>query len=106
MNRTAPFALLVTAALVLGAAVAPTPAEAGALVVVKAPPSPRIEVRESRPGPDHVWVAGHWRWNGRCHVWSAGTWVRRPSPHSTWVGGHWVKRHGGWTWLPGHWRRT
>lgn len=99
MKRAALVLSLVAATL----AVAPTPAEAGALVV-EAPPAPRLEFRPAQPGPDHLWIAGHWRWDGSSHVWVAGSWAIRPAPGAVWVYGRWVRRTEGWEWAPGHWR--
>ena len=74
------------------------------VLVAKAPPAPRVEIRRATPGPDHVWVAGYWKWSGRNHVWVNGTWVKKPHRGAAWVPGHWQKLRGGWKWIPGHWR--
>jgi hypothetical protein len=31
-----------------------------------------------------VWTPGYWRWNGRDHVWIAGTWQIPPSAQHRW----------------------
>ncbi|MCG6961713.1 MAG: YXWGXW repeat-containing protein [Acidobacteria bacterium] len=69
------------------------------------PPAARVEVRPARPGPGHVWVAGHWRWSGRRYVWASGHWARPPHAGAVWAAGHWARRGGGWLWVAGHWKR-
>ncbi len=43
------------------------------------PPPRRVEVKPAKPGPNFVWVEGHWKWKGRRrgHVWVPGHWRRR-----------------------------
>ena len=77
---------------------------AGRLVINVKPPRARVEVRTARPGPNHVWVSGHWAWKGSAYVWLSGSWVVRPHPKSVWVSGHWTRRHGTWVRVPGHWK--
>ncbi len=38
-------------------------------------PAPRAEVMPASPGPDYVWVAGHWGRAGNDDVWVSGSWV-------------------------------
>lgn len=97
--------MLMLAALMAGWSTAACARTTRTVVVAKAPPGPRIEVRTTSPGPNHVWVAGYWSWNGKRHVWVAGKWTKRPTPTSTWVSGHWKRQGRGWIWIPGHWRR-
>jgi hypothetical protein len=80
-------------------------ASAASVVVTIRPPAPRVEVRSASPSASHVWVAGHWKWNGKRWLWVDGSWKRKPAPGSRWVAGHWKRHHGGWLWVPGHWRR-
>ena len=68
--------------------------------VREAPPRPREEVIVAAPGPDYVWIAGHWGWHGHW-VWESGRWDRHPG--STWIGGHWDHREGGYVWVEGRW---
>jgi hypothetical protein len=77
-----------------------------ALVVTKAPPAPRVEVRPVSPGPAFVWKAGYWGWNGHRHVWVAGHWAKRPSPTARWIPGHWKRQGRSWAWIPGRWHRS
>ncbi len=86
-----------------GCVVAPAP------VVVRTPPPlppPRVEVIPGQPGPAHVWVPGHWAWQGpeRGYVWAPGYWAVPQAPAHVWVPGHWETRHGGYVWVEGHWR--
>ncbi len=68
------------------------------------PPEARIEVVPVTPGPEHIWVKGHWRWAGNGYEWVPGHWARRPHRYATWEPGHWVREPGGWVWVEGHWR--
>jgi hypothetical protein len=57
------------------------------------------------PSPQHVWIAGHWRWDPmvRRHVWLAGRYdLGRPGMR--WMPAHWVQRGWRWRYVPGHWR--
>lgn len=70
-------------------------------VYLPAPPPPRREAMP-RPRRGQVWVAGHWEWRGRHHVWAPGYWVKaRPGHHyrqPQWQqnNGQWQMRGGGW----------
>jgi len=101
MLKLSHFAASVTIAA--GVATAIPSASAATLVTVR-PPAVRVELRSAAPGPGHVWVAGHWRWNGTRHAWVGGTWVVKPRPHSVRVAGHWKRQGRGWVWIKGHWR--
>jgi hypothetical protein len=68
-----------------------------------APPPPRTVVRTARPGPNYIWVRGHWGWKSGRYVWVNGYWLKR-KPGRTWVAGHWEKRGTRWVWVRGHWR--
>jgi WXXGXW repeat (2 copies) len=85
------------------AAVTPAPAP----VVVEAPPAPPpappAEPVPPPPSPEHVWVAGHHRWNGHVYVWERGRYERRPHGRARYVAGHWERRDRGHTWVDGHW---
>jgi hypothetical protein len=76
-------------------------------IVVRTPPPPppaRVEVIAPQPGPTHVWIAGHWAWDGREYVWRPGHWVAHENPAQVWVPGHWAARSGGYVWIDGYWR--
>jgi len=83
------------------------PAPPGAVVVEQAenPPTARVEVMPTPPGPLDlwVWVPGSWEWRGQW-VWVSGRWAPRPHPHAVWVAGHWNRHDHGYVWVSGHWR--
>jgi hypothetical protein len=89
------------------AAVYQPAAAAAPVAVVEAPPAPPpappAEPVPPSPGPDHYWVAGYHRWNGREYVWEKGHYERRPRPNAKYVGGHWEQRGRGRAWVDGHW---
>ena len=74
------------------------------VVIRIAPPVPRHEVIITRPGPNHVWVPGYWRWSGREYVWVGGVWQLPPRARAVWVPGHYRRVEGGHVWIEGHWR--
>jgi hypothetical protein len=76
-------------------------APGGPVYVQVPPPPPRAEPAPVlRPG--QVWVPGHWRWDGRQHVWVSGQYSARRSGYiyspARWVqvGGRWEYRQGNW----------
>ena len=79
---------------------------AGCIVTrpVAAPPPPRKEVRIVKPGPNFVWIAGHWKWVMGKYGWVPGHWIKA-RPGKVWVPGHWEKRGRHWVWILGHWKR-
>lgn len=83
------------------------PAAAPAQVVVEAPPAPPpappAEPVPPPPTPEHTWVAGHHRWDGRAYVWERGHYERRPHANARYVAGHWDRREHGHVWIDGHW---
>ncbi len=82
--------------------VAVQPQEAPITANVEPPPM-REEVVVPAPSPQHVWIQGHWAWNGGW-VWQPGYWAIPPRPYAQWVPGHWRHQPGGWVWVAGHWR--
>src|SRR6476659_3742991 len=56
-----------------------------------APPPPRAEVYGYAPGPDYVWMNGHWGWDGNRYNWSRGSWVRSRRRHARWEDGRWQR---------------
>ncbi len=75
---------------------------AGTTYVPDPPPAPRDEVKPPRPGPQAVWVDGHWKHSGGQWVWATGHWVKKPK--GQWVAGHWQKTPRGHKWVKGHWK--
>jgi hypothetical protein len=76
-----------------------------AIWVDAAPPPSRVEVIGVVPGPDYVWIGGHWWWGGSRYTWAPGRWERRPYHGARWRDGQW--RHHGrrWYWREGRWYR-
>ncbi len=109
INRTRTFSLAILFAVAGGCAGYITPSGGGGVsadirFVDRSPPAPRREVRDRAPDRDHVWVAGHWLWQGNDFQWAPGVWVRRESPNRQWVAGRWRHERRGWFWVEGHWR--
>jgi hypothetical protein len=80
--------------------VLPTPLVVGS----DGPPPPPVEsTTVVQPGPDYVWIAGDWVWDGRW-VWVGGHWTRVPHARAVWVSGYWVQGPHGWFKTEGYWR--
>jgi hypothetical protein len=112
MNAKRSFALtialtiLVSAlALSTGACVSPG-VRVGLGIRVFAPPPPLREEVVVRPGPQLVWVPGHWDWvaGTRDYVWIPGAWVRPPRPHAVWVAPRYELRGRGHFFIAGYWK--
>lgn len=50
----------------------PTPTEES---VIAQRPAPKAEEIPPPPAPDHVWIGGAWRWDGRGFIWVSGHWA-------------------------------
>lgn len=76
------------------------------ITVKTAPPEPKqeVEVVQTKPGDDYVWVPGYRRWNSTSgeYEWGAGVWHKQ-IPNYTWVSGKWVKVGDEYFWQPGYW---
>jgi hypothetical protein len=95
--------LLIGGIAVAGPASAQLQAE---IFVPTAPPPPRVEVVPVLPAERvevERWQPGHWRWDGREHVWVEGHYVHRPQPRAEWIPGRWEQRPRGWVYIDGHW---
>jgi hypothetical protein len=70
-----------------------------------APPvEERVEVAPPAPSAEHIWVRGHWYWNGDQYVWQPGHYeVRRVGYR--WVPAHYENRGGVYYYVQGHWAR-
>jgi WXXGXW repeat (2 copies) len=70
-------------------------------------PAARTEVQTAQPGPNYVWIPGHyeWRTSERTYVWVPGSWAVQPAGY-IWVPGRWETRPEGSVWVQGHWQRT
>jgi len=77
--------------------------QSNAQIVVKKPRRPAVIIKKpNAPKKNHVWVAGHWKWDGNKYVWVKGHW-KKTKPGHVWVAGHWAKVKTGYKWVPGHW---
>ncbi|HEV2329956.1 MAG TPA: YXWGXW repeat-containing protein [Verrucomicrobiae bacterium] len=83
----------------------PPPPPSTTVVTSDQPPPPQYETVVTAPGPDYVWIAGEWQWNGVGWVWVGGRWASPPYPGAIWVHGYWYRGPwGGWRHVHGHWR--
>jgi len=74
------------------------------VVVATRPPPEQVEVITVAPSTNHLWIKGHWHWNGGAWVWNPGHWeVRRVGLQ--WYPAHYADRGGGIVYVPGHWGR-
>lgn len=73
------------------------------IIVRRAPPTTRVELRTEAPSRNHIYTSGYWHWTGADYEWVPGRWVARRSATSVWHDGEWVSRGGGFAWSPGYW---
>jgi len=74
------------------------------VVVRTKPPAERVEVVPVAPSPAHVWIKGHWHWNGGEWIWTSGRYeIARPGLH--WVPAQYIERGGAFYFVAGHWGR-
>ena len=64
------------------------------------------EVIEERPSAQHVWIAGHWRWQEGRYAWIAGRWDTPPRANVVWVEPRWDRRGTGYVLAGGYWQET
>ena len=74
------------------------------VVVLKAPPSLRVEVMTARPSAKHVWVPGFWAWESNAYVWMPGAWMMPPEPAAVWIPPRYEARSGVNIQISGYWR--
>ncbi|MEO6210458.1 MAG: hypothetical protein ABIQ10_10075 [Gemmatimonadaceae bacterium] len=82
---------------------ASAPAQGGRVYIRQGPPPVRREVIVERPGPDFVYIRGHWGYGGGAYAWVPGRWDR-PDGRRRWQEGHWAHDRYGWYWIEGRWR--
>ena len=71
------------------------------VVVTTAPPPAQVEVVPVAPSIDHVWIRGHWHWDGVAWIWRPGHYeIRRGF---NWVPAHYEQRGPNWIYVEGHW---
>jgi len=73
------------------------------VILREGPPAAIEEVVPARPGPNHVWIGGHWGREAGRWVWIKGYWKVPPGPSAHWIPGHWNQGPRGWHWVDGHW---
>lgn len=88
--------------VVLGSLSCGPPPLPGIVYAQRHPPMDRREDRGSSPGSGHIWIRGHWRWDGSDFRWVRGQWV--DPGRRRWVDGHWAHDRRGWYWQEGYWR--
>src|SRR5437870_12720076 len=66
------------------------------------PPRLRFESRPPRPGPDSVWVAGSWAWDGTRWNWVSGRWEPPVAPEAYWLPARYIRTDRGTISEPGH----
>jgi hypothetical protein len=82
-------------------------ARVGVSIRVNAPPPVlRQEVVVARPGPEFVWVRGHYDWVGgrEGYAWLPGAWVRPPHARAVWVAPRYDRRGRHHYFARGYWK--
>ncbi len=76
--------------------------------VVREPlmPAASQEMIEERPSAQHIWLAGHWRWQDGRYAWIAGRWELPPRANVGWVEPRWDRRANGYVLAGGYWQET
>jgi len=95
---------LAVAAMLLGVGACASAPRGERVYVREAPPVERVEVIGRAPGPNYVWVAGRWNWDGRGYAWMPGRWIVAERGYRSWRPGRWAHDRRGWYWIEGHWR--
>src|SRR5262249_43569343 len=67
-------------------------------------PAASQEIVEERPSAQHVWIAGHWRWQDGRYAWIAGHWDVPPRAGLMWVEPRWDQRGSGYVLAGGYWQ--
>jgi hypothetical protein len=71
----------------------------------QAPPADRSETPPAQPGPQYVWVAGHYSWDGNDFQWHSGAWAQPPNGYHTWAPGAWQQTGtANWVYVEGQWQ--
>src|SRR5471032_430937 len=76
--------------------------------IVREPLTPAAsqEIIEERPSSQHVWIAGHWRWQDSRYAWIAGHWDLPPRANVVWIEPRWEKRGAGFVLAGGYWQES
>lgn len=117
MTRRFPLALMRSAALLAlampaAAIIAPGTAMAevsfGLSIRIGYPPPPMpVYEQPPLPGPDYIWVPGHWEWSDWIddYFWVDGYWDQPPEPGLLWTPAWWGWDHGAYVYHGGYWGR-
>ena len=72
-----------------------------------APPPMPIYDQPPIPGPDYIWVPGHWAWSDWIddYYWVQGYWEQPPEPELLWTPAWWGWDEGAFRFHPGYWGR-
>jgi WXXGXW repeat (2 copies) len=71
----------------------------------KPPPADVVENPNGQPGPQYVWVVGHYSWDGNDFQWHAGQWAMPPNGYHNWRAGHWDQvDNNNWSYTEGQWQ--
>lgn len=86
-------------------------AESNAQVIVKVKPvrpAHVVVVKPAKARPNHIWVAGQWKWDKRknAYVWVDGYYLKQRRGYK-YMAGEWVVVPAkGYKWVPGRWVRV
>jgi hypothetical protein len=80
-------------------------ARPGGVYVSGPPPGPAqaVDARDPQPSEVHVWISGHWDWDGSEWAWADGYWEVPPDDGAAWVEPEYEENEGDWIYTPGHW---
>jgi WXXGXW repeat (2 copies) len=96
----------VLSGVLLGLAVAPTPASARVYLSVGfAPPLIPVYEQPIAPGYGYIWTPGSWVYDDGW-VWQDGAWVEPPYAEALWTPGYWGWGGGVYLWHAGYWGRS
>lgn len=71
----------------------------------QAPPPDQTESPAPQPGPEYIWVAGHYSWDGADFQWHRGQWTIPPTGYHTWAMGRWEQSGStNWVYVEGQWQ--
>ncbi len=72
-----------------------------------APPPMPVYEQPPLPGPDYIWVPGHWAWSDDVddYFWAPGYWELPPEPGLLWTPAWWGWDNGAFRFHGGYWGR-
>jgi hypothetical protein len=68
------------------------------------PPAEQVEVIPQAPGTEHIWIKGHWHWNGNQWTWRPGRYEARRVGYR-WIPAHYEQRGNRFIYVGGYWGR-